>query len=436
MDLLNDRGEGGGGSMGWGVSDTFGEGGGGGGGLGGAWDGGGRGGTGGGGGDGSTNNSGAGIGGHVPVNHDDDDATGGSGAVGGGFSLSLEDYALLERAGTMGNMDDLLGPIADDANDAPYGGWGAAGSLGDDPSGLGGGSSGGLAKSQQAAFAQAQAQAQAQAMQQAMRNSGMGRAPGGVKMEPGTAGMMAGGPGGPGGPGGHAVKIEPGGGGVGPGGPGGGGPYVGGPGGPGGPFAYDARHGMPAGAHGAPPGGPGSGGPGGGGPGAPVQGPNGMLYFPGPGGMGPLPVLHLPHGGGNKPPSRLERLRRWKEKRKNRNFNKTIRYQSRKVCADNRPRVKGKFVKVGSTPDLGALVDMAASDDEDGGGGGGGFKRVESLSGLDAVDEDQVSGEGSASQGTAPGTLARTTGLRRNGGLTAAMSVPDLRNLATRDNSG
>ena len=70
----------------------------------------------------------------------------------------------------------------------------------------------------------------------------------------------------------------------------------------------------------------------------PVRGPDGMLYSPrgtpglgsapgdGPGGPhGPPPLLHLVNGGaGAKPPSRLERLRRWKEKRKNRNFNKTI----------------------------------------------------------------------------------------------------------------
>jgi hypothetical protein len=71
-------------------------------------------------------------------------------------------------------------------------------------------------------------------------------------------------------------------------------------------------------------------------------------------------MLHLANGASDAPPSRLERLRRWKEKRKNRNFNKTIRYQSRKVCADNRPRIKGKFVKVGSTPDLGAMDDLGA----------------------------------------------------------------------------
>ena len=108
--------------------------------------------------------------------------------------------------------------------------------------------------------------------------------------------------------------------------------------------------------------------------------------------------------GSNAPPNRLERLRRWKEKRKNRNFNKTIRYQSRKVCADNRPRIKGKFVKVGSTPDLGALA----------GGSLGGEEEEE--------EEDSFDSEGLPP----PGSLARTAGLRRDGGLTAAMSVPDL----------
>ncbi len=58
--------------------------------------------------------------------------------------------------------------------------------------------------------------------------------------------------------------------------------------------------------------------------------------------------------------TRLDRLRRWKEKRKNRVFTKSIRYMSRKVCADNRPRIKGKFVKVSS---LSSLTDIAEKKD-------------------------------------------------------------------------
>eukprot|EP00899_Mesostigma_viride_P002895 jgi/Mesvir1/12606/Mv06685-RA.1 len=43
--------------------------------------------------------------------------------------------------------------------------------------------------------------------------------------------------------------------------------------------------------------------------------------------------------------SREDRLRRYKEKRKNRKFEKTIRYASRKAYAESRPRTKGRFAK-------------------------------------------------------------------------------------------
>ena len=42
---------------------------------------------------------------------------------------------------------------------------------------------------------------------------------------------------------------------------------------------------------------------------------------------------------------REARVLRYKEKRKNRKFDKTIRYASRKAYAESRPRVKGRFVK-------------------------------------------------------------------------------------------
>jgi hypothetical protein len=42
---------------------------------------------------------------------------------------------------------------------------------------------------------------------------------------------------------------------------------------------------------------------------------------------------------------RRERVRRYREKRKNRKFQKTIRYASRKAYAEARPRIKGRFVK-------------------------------------------------------------------------------------------
>mmetsp|Transcript_2650 Transcript_2650/g.4475 ORF Transcript_2650/g.4475 Transcript_2650/m.4475 type:complete len:299 (+) Transcript_2650:94-990(+) len=43
--------------------------------------------------------------------------------------------------------------------------------------------------------------------------------------------------------------------------------------------------------------------------------------------------------------SRLARVERYKEKRRTRQFAKTIRYTVRKVNAESRPRVKGRFVK-------------------------------------------------------------------------------------------
>ncbi|URE02025.1 Zinc finger protein [Musa troglodytarum] len=46
-------------------------------------------------------------------------------------------------------------------------------------------------------------------------------------------------------------------------------------------------------------------------------------------------------------PGREASMMRYKEKRKSRNYDKTIRYESRKVHADMKPRVGGKFVKTG-----------------------------------------------------------------------------------------
>ena len=43
--------------------------------------------------------------------------------------------------------------------------------------------------------------------------------------------------------------------------------------------------------------------------------------------------------------SREARLMRYREKRKNRRFEKTIRYASRKAYAESRPRIKGRFAK-------------------------------------------------------------------------------------------
>lgn len=45
------------------------------------------------------------------------------------------------------------------------------------------------------------------------------------------------------------------------------------------------------------------------------------------------------------PLDREARVMRYKEKRKNRKFEKTIRYASRKAYAETRPRIKGRFAK-------------------------------------------------------------------------------------------
>ncbi|RCV05216.1 hypothetical protein SETIT_1G065300v2 [Setaria italica] len=57
--------------------------------------------------------------------------------------------------------------------------------------------------------------------------------------------------------------------------------------------------------------------------------------------------------------SREARLMRYREKRKNRRFEKTIRYASRKAYAESRPRVKGRFAKRADDND----ADAAAADD-------------------------------------------------------------------------
>ena len=46
-----------------------------------------------------------------------------------------------------------------------------------------------------------------------------------------------------------------------------------------------------------------------------------------------------------EPNNREARVLRYKERRKSRRFDKTIRYASRKVYAESRPRIKGRFAK-------------------------------------------------------------------------------------------
>ena len=60
--------------------------------------------------------------------------------------------------------------------------------------------------------------------------------------------------------------------------------------------------------------------------------------------MGVVPDAVNPYG---MRVDREARLMRYREKRKNRRFEKTIRYASRKAYAETRPRIKGRFAKRG-----------------------------------------------------------------------------------------
>ena len=55
------------------------------------------------------------------------------------------------------------------------------------------------------------------------------------------------------------------------------------------------------------------------------------------------PTLQMPTQF--SPMDREARVLRYREKRKARKFNKTIRYESRKAYAETRPRIKGRFAK-------------------------------------------------------------------------------------------
>lgn len=57
---------------------------------------------------------------------------------------------------------------------------------------------------------------------------------------------------------------------------------------------------------------------------------------------------------------REARVLRYREKRKNRKFEKTIRYASRKAYAETRPRIKGRFAKRSEIgDDVGPLISTA-----------------------------------------------------------------------------
>ena len=63
--------------------------------------------------------------------------------------------------------------------------------------------------------------------------------------------------------------------------------------------------------------------------------------------------------------NRATRVALYRAKRKNRKFEKTIRYASRKAYAEVRPRIKGRFAKPGEMEAIKAAAAAAMADDDD-----------------------------------------------------------------------
>ncbi|XP_052170696.1 uncharacterized protein LOC127786942 [Diospyros lotus] len=62
---------------------------------------------------------------------------------------------------------------------------------------------------------------------------------------------------------------------------------------------------------------------------------------------------------------RKERIHRYRAKRNQRNFNKTIKYACRKTLADNRPRIRGRFARNDETGEIPKAAPFQRYEDED-----------------------------------------------------------------------
>ncbi|KAK6947813.1 CCT domain [Dillenia turbinata] len=62
---------------------------------------------------------------------------------------------------------------------------------------------------------------------------------------------------------------------------------------------------------------------------------------------------------------RKERIHRYRAKRTQRNFNKTIKYACRKTLADNRPRIRGRFARNDETGEIPKATCSARDEEED-----------------------------------------------------------------------
>ncbi|XP_022958595.1 zinc finger protein CO3-like [Cucurbita moschata] len=62
---------------------------------------------------------------------------------------------------------------------------------------------------------------------------------------------------------------------------------------------------------------------------------------------------------------RKERISKYRAKRRQRNFNKTIKYACRKTLADNRPRIRGRFARNDEPGDSSKPSSSTREEDED-----------------------------------------------------------------------
>ncbi|XVF51451.1 hypothetical protein PTKIN_Ptkin04bG0186500 [Pterospermum kingtungense] len=69
--------------------------------------------------------------------------------------------------------------------------------------------------------------------------------------------------------------------------------------------------------------------------------------------------------GRYNPEERQERISKYKAKRNQRNFNKTIKYACRKTLADNRPRIRGRFARNDETVEIPKAACSTRDEDED-----------------------------------------------------------------------
>ncbi|KAI4332343.1 hypothetical protein L6164_017261 [Bauhinia variegata] len=78
---------------------------------------------------------------------------------------------------------------------------------------------------------------------------------------------------------------------------------------------------------------------------------------------------------------RKERISKYRAKRSQRNFNKTIKYACRKTLADNRPRIRGRFARNDETNDIPKAPCSNRDEDED-------YSWIEGLLLNDEQDQD------------------------------------------------